>query len=74
MDPSPPLLKMPQLTIDVEEWRKRRQQADKAAKEASKELVVDVDMMDKGAAANKLEDMRMARLMVEFGRRESWSC
>ena len=39
---------MPQLTIDVEEWRKRRHEAEKAAKQASKELVVGVDMESRG--------------------------
>ena len=51
--------RLPRLTIDVEEWRRKRQEAEEAAKDASRKLDGDAtEIMDDGAAATKLEDKR----------------
>ena len=50
---------LPRLTIDVEEWRRKRQEAEQAAKDASRMLDEEVtEIMGDGAAATKSEDKR----------------
>jgi hypothetical protein len=52
--------KLPRLTIDIEEWQKKKKEGEKAAKEASKEYVLEeiIDVMDDGGAAAKMIDKR----------------